>query len=102
MSIVHRQHRAARTPSGNSAFRTDPRKLLKEVPVAEIILQTPNYDTHHLHRWSLQQWILVVRLLWVSTLSSPRLYLFLQVIVHERRYLLRGPKLIFQGSRSSS
>ena len=34
-------------------------------------------NQHRLSRPSLQQWILVVRLLWVSTLSSPCLDFFL-------------------------
>ena len=37
-------------------------------------------NQHYLSRWSLQQWIPMVRLFWVSTLSSPRSYFFLNSI----------------------
>ena len=41
----------------------------------------PNPQVRHptsQHRWFLQQWILVVKLLWVSTLSSTYSYFFLK------------------------
>ena len=35
-----------RTRRGNNSFRTDLRKFFRELPIAEIISQTPKYDTN--------------------------------------------------------